>query len=406
MSPLLPTLLTLWSLELPPPPAPAAGAQAEPELEVPVPSAIRESGDDELGDLSLGAFTLRTLTQVRYAGTFTAPASPDSAATARQDDGWRLNRMFVRLVAAPSKRLQARVLVDFAELLHKSGKKSLKLAYGELRPWKWLEITAGLFKRRFSLLELLPIASYELGDVGPTDSFLKDLGYAGRDVGAMIRVNPLPHRKLLTLWVGGFAGDPEEGYDVTVGKLLTTRVESRPLHALRLGADLAWRTGASVGHQKYPDYGTEIMVLDKGKAWSADATLSVASFELRLEGMLGDRTDNFWRDDHQRFSAGWALASYRFPFAGVTLMPAARAEWLDGDREHAGQGRSYLTLGLNIEFNESVRLLIDVSRYDVQDGAQALRERPWPMPLSGPDVDVRVADVDWWAVITQLQLKI
>jgi len=256
MSPLLPTLLTLWTLELPPSAAPAAGARAEPELEAPVPSAIRESGDDELGDLSLGAFTLRTLTQVRYAGTFTAPASPDSVATARQDDGWRLNRMFLRLVAAPSKRLQARVLVDFAELLHKSGKKSLKLAYGELRPWKWLEITAGLFKRRFSLLELLPIASYELGDVGPTDSFLKDLGYAGRDVGAMIRVNPLPHRKLLTLWVGGFAGDPEEGYDVTVGKLLTTRVESRPLHVLRLGADMAWRTGASVGHQKYPDYGT------------------------------------------------------------------------------------------------------------------------------------------------------
>jgi hypothetical protein len=122
--------------------------------------------------------------------------------------------------------------------------------------------------------------------------------------------------------------------------------------------------------------------------------------------VLGQRTDALWRDNHRSFLATWALAAYRFPFAGVILMPAARAEWLDADRERAGEGRLYLTAGLNVDFTESIRLLVDVSRYDVEGGSRALKNRPWPMPRSGPDVPIRVDDVDWWAVIAQLQLKI
>jgi hypothetical protein len=396
--------------QAPPAPTPVTAgpteAAAQAELATPVPT-MTESGNDEFGDMTMSGFSIRTLTQVRYAGTFTAAApNPDSQATAEDNDGWRLNRMFLRLVAAPNKRLQARVLIDFAELMKKNPKRALKLAYGELRPTKWLEITAGLFKRSFSLLELLPIADFELGDVGPTDDFLKDLGYAGRDVGAMVRISPLAQRHLLNVWLGAFAGDPEEGYDVTVGKLVTARVESKPIPILRLGADLAWRTGSSVGHEKFPGYDTEAMTLDKGKAYSADATLLLSGFELRVEGMLGDRTDAFWRDNHAKFLSTWAIATYRFPFAGVSLMPAFRAEWLDADSQHSGDGRLYLTAGLNIDFSENIRLLVDVSRYDVQAQARALRKRPWPMPRPGPDPDIRVDDVDWWAVIAQLQLKI
>ena len=56
--------------------------------------------------------------------------------------------------------------------------------------------------------------------------------------------------------------------------------------------------------------------------------------------------------------------------------------------------------------NANVRVLVDVSRYDVQSNTQALKERPWPMPASGPDYDVRPLDIDWWSVVAQLQLKI
>jgi hypothetical protein len=36
----------------------------------------------------------------------------------------------------------------------------------------------GLFKRPYSLLELLPIAEFEFADVGPTDDVIKELGSA------------------------------------------------------------------------------------------------------------------------------------------------------------------------------------------------------------------------------------
>jgi len=47
-----------------------------------------------------------------------------------------------------------------------------------------------------------------------------------------------------------------------------------------------------------------------------------------------------------------------------------------------------------------------VSRYDVDSRTQALKDRPWPMEVSGPNPDIRVDDVDWWSVTAQLLLKI
>jgi hypothetical protein len=408
MSPTLLLFLILQPPEAPPPPPPAPPPPPPaPTLdEPPAPGGPREASDDAFGDLTTAGLSLRTLTQVRYASTVPHAGTPDERATVQDGDGWQLHRLFVRLVTAPSKHMQARLLVDFAELLHKNQKKALKLAYVELRPWKRLEITAGLFKRRFSLLELLPIADYELADVGPTDTLIKDMGYGGRDVGGMVRVMPLAKKRYLSLWLGAFAGDPEEGYDVSLGKLVTARAETRAVPFLRLGADFAWRTSPSVGHEKFPNYLAEIMVLDRGKAASADVTLSGAGAELRLEGMLGQRTDALWRLMATDFAAAWLLGSYRFPIAGVVLMPAARAEWLDGDRKAPGGARLYLTAGLNVELNDNIRVLVDLSRYLVESNTPALNNRPWPEPASGPDIDVRVNDLDWWAVIAQLQIKI
>ena len=388
----------------PPPAPPALPLEVEPEAA----PLFRQSGTDEFGDTNLGGFTLRTLTQVRYRQSFTpASAGHDEMATAKDNDGWHLSRMFLRMVAAPNKKLQARILVDFAELMRKNPKRALKAGYAELEPLKWLTITAGLFKRSFSLLELLPIADFELSSEGITDDFLKDCGYAGRDVGTMVKLTPLDKKRYLTIWLGAFAGDPEEGYDVTIGKLLTARAETRPYRFLRLGADVAWRTSYSVGHTE-ADYENQSPVLSSGQAYSTDVTFSLAGFELRWEGMLGRRTDVQWeiRDAYRDFFATWLIAAQRFPAGPVVLMPAVRAEYLDVDRKHAGGARLLLTGGINLELNANLRLLVDYSRYDVNSRTQALDERPWPMPRSGPDLDVRVDDVDWWAVTAQLQLKI
>ncbi|MES1207529.1 MAG: hypothetical protein ABUS79_16460, partial [Pseudomonadota bacterium] len=191
----------------------------------------RASGDEGIGDsdgASSGAVTIRTLLQTRFRLTFpqitTAqaarlPADPVSAGfarelireTARHDDGFNINRAFLRLTARPTETISGKLLVDFAELLHKNEKKALKLAYGEIAPNESVTVYAGLFKIPFSLLELLPIADFELADVGPTDELIKDLGFGGRDIGTMVEVAPLQKKKWLHISAGAFRGN-NNGY--------------------------------------------------------------------------------------------------------------------------------------------------------------------------------------------------
>ncbi len=412
LQPVVAFLLTL-AQDIPP-------AAASPEPLAAIGTSMESLRGDAFGDTPrTGPFEVRTLTQVRFGQTFglgygdafDSAANPDAertgaSATVRNSDGWQINRMFLRLISSPSKHVESRVLVDFAELMRKNAKRTLKLAYVELRPYKWLELTAGLFKRRFSLLELLPIADFEFADVGPTDDFMKDLGYGGRDVGGMVRLAPLDKKKHLSLYAGAFAGDAEEGYDTSIGKLLTFRVESTPFPFLRFGVDLARRTSPSLGHEKFVSY-EEIAVLEKGTAYSGDVTFALLGLELRAEAMYGDRTDSLWRGDAKKFLATWAIASYRLPIGRYIFMPALRAEWLDADADRSTGGRMSGTVALNFLFSDAVRLEVDIARHQVQNGSQALHDRPWPTdPTGQPKQSVRTLDVARTSLIVQLQVKI
>src|SRR5262245_13819035 len=239
---------------LPAPPAPPPEASppevSPPEApeEIPV---VRESGNEAFGGApSMAIFSIRTLTQIRYRGTFDDAGTMDQTASAEQDDGYRLNRAFLRLTANPTKHVGAKVLVDFAELSRKNTSRALKLAFAEMRPFPRVDVFAGLFKRAFSLLELLPIADFEFAEVGPTDTAIKDFGYGGRDLGAMVRVAPLPKKKMLSVWLGAFSGETEEGFDSSAVKLVTGRTELRLSKHLRFGADVARRTSAISKVQK------------------------------------------------------------------------------------------------------------------------------------------------------------
>lgn len=345
--------------------------------------------------------------------TMDAPARrTEQLGTMQEDDGYRAHRVFLRIEATPSKRVRGKLLADFSELLRNNPKGALKLAYAEMEPNKRFQFTVGYFKRSFSLLELLPIADFELAEVGPTDEFIKDMGFAGRDTGVMFRLRPLPSKKLLSLFLGTYAGDVTEGYNASPVKLVTARAELRPTKNFRFGADAAWRPYQNREYKNVrQNNGSDtflVVELDKGQAYSGDVTFSYDGLEIRAEGIYGSRTDklnnwstNAYHDPGDTFLAAWAIASYRIPFWNkYALMPALRAEYLDTDREDAKIGEHYYyTAGVNLEFPGGIRLLVDLSRYTAQFGTRAFSNIPW----QNSRFNYRPWDTNWTQFIVQLQ---
>jgi hypothetical protein len=355
----------------------------------------RDTGDESFGgddSESTGTYTLRTLIQTRYVRT--APdlgteleqrlerESPEFRSRmkyidlmregARDNDGLRLERVFLRATANPVRSFGLKMLVDFGELVRKNQKKALKLAFGELRPNKSITVTTGLFKIPFSLLELLPIADYEFADVGPTDNLIKDLGIAGRDVGVMVDVAPLHKGQWLHLQAGIFNGDNDNNQRHVNPAIVAGRITSRPISALRLGVDCAYRTQAVSD----TDAGNTFEKYAEGGACSADASLSLSHhLSLRGEWLAGKRTDTpvllpLGRGTHN-FMAAWLAVVYRLKLSDrMALMPAFRAEWLDQDQPANVGQTTYLTAAMNLEFSPSARLLFDLSRSNVQVGTR------------------------------------
>jgi len=176
--------------------------------------ALGTSGDP-FGDPIRGeVLSFRLLMQARYADEWSVSQPRDNVleinrdtATAAENDGWRMNRLFLRAIAKPRKWLQGRLLLDFAELRWGNRRGTVKLAYLVAKALPRTRVTVGFFKRPFSLLELLPIADFEFADVGPTDEVIKELGFGGRDMGAMVQVEPLALKRWMNVSAGMFAGD-------------------------------------------------------------------------------------------------------------------------------------------------------------------------------------------------------
>ncbi len=413
-------------------------APADPTVPATVPADLAAPpeedvgpGPDNNGDAfadtgEVTAFTFKTLLQARYtrtfadrdslthAGSLDSIGQPTDATTAmlrateeegtlRDSDGYRINRAFFRVVAKPTKHVEGRLLIDAAELMRKNTRRALKLAYGVMTPHSRVTVTAGLFKRQFSLLELLPIADYELGDVGPTDAFIKDLGFGGRDIGAMVRVAPLPKKKLLYLYFAAFAGDVTEGLDASPGKLITTRgVLNLLKQRLAIGADFAWRPTANTVHDfKKPDSTFKRDDLGEGWATSGDVTVTLPRLMFRGEVLYGQRTDVLTRGDARTFLGTWALAAYRIPFGDMAILPALRIEWLDVDRENPNNERLFLTAGLNLDFTANTRVLIDFSHQIAGGKTQSFDEVPW----RPNGANFRPRTVNYNALIVQLQTR-
>ena len=372
-------------------------------------------GDGQKG-IAVGPLTLRFLLQTRYVATFAEPSTnsrPSYAVReeyiAQQGDGWKVNRLFLRLAAEPSPYLGAKMILDFAELMSDNADGMVKQAYVTLRPIpKRLEIQAGVFKLPYSIMELDAIAQYTLADLGHADSLIKDLGFAGRDIGVMVTGAPLPKKKLLRASLGIFRGHSHDEHDSPFGAL-GARLESHPVKGLRLGVDWVehpfdvtynrpFETGSKDVNPNPPDPAYPYSrSWTKGRAWSADVTFDRWKALLSVEAMIGNRVDRDERFGAETFAAVWALASYRFRVGPIQLMPGARIEFLDADREHRTGLRRTISGGLNVILTKSVRTLIDVTRTDVDAETPALDP---PLPLVMPPY----YELDSTRVTAQLQV--
>jgi hypothetical protein len=397
---------------------PADQSQMSEEANPPEEMSTGDEWGHEAEGLRAGPLTFHLLLQPRYAHTFAEDSTNTRPGYAtredillRDGDGWSLQRFFFRIGADPEPWVGFKAILDFAKLRGSDVSNVLKQAYARLRPIQGrFEVAAGIFKLPFSILELDPVAEYELSDLGDADNFIKNLGFAGRDIGVEVMVAPLSKPKRLRISFGAFRGHAEDENASPVGSI-GLRVESKPWKWLRVGADVVGMPSGATYKQPFETSGKDVLPMPpdplfprekrwaSGKAYSADVSVTRKHLRIRAEGMLGDRVDVDTRYGARSWMAGWVLVGYKFRAGPIALMPAARAEWLDTDREHKVGGRRELTFGCNIFFSKSVQLVIDVTRTDVANGTPVI-EQPLPLPA------VPYFDLDHERVTAQLQLQI
>ena len=355
-------------------------------------------GDDVGGaeGANAGVLNLRVLLQARYRQTLASPSKSTRPGYAvREDvlvhdgDGFALQRFFLRLGAEPLPELGFKAILDFAKL--DNPENVLKQAYATVRPVpKRVEVAIGILKLPFSTMELDPIARYELSELGATDDLLKNLGFAGRDVGVELMVAPFAKPKLLRLSLGAFGGHAKDEHASPLGAV-GARIESKPLKGLRLGVDAVGMPNSQDYKRPFQTSGKDVLPnppdplypreqrWTAGKAYSADATFERHHLTLRAEGLLGDRVDVAERYGARSFWAAWALLAYDVHVGWLRCTPVVRAEWLDLDRDHDVGQRRELSGGIGLPYKKKMRLLFDVRRTSVQKGTPVL-DSPKPLP--------------------------
>jgi predicted porin len=247
----------------------------------------------------------------------------------------------------------------------------------------------GVLKLPFSIHELDSTARYEFTSAGEANGMVSDLGFAGRDVGAEVMVTPLSKPRYLRLSAGVFRGHADDANASPIGAF-GGRVETEPTKGLRLGGSVIRHPNTIVEKNALDTGGKNLLpdpddvaypraeTWEKGTAFSADATFNRFGLMLRAEGMMGDRVDYDTRYGANRWAAVWGIAAYRFDVGPVDLEPGFRAEWLDTDSENDGGLYRQLTLGLGTHLSKRTRILVDVTRMDVQDNSPVVDQ---PRPL-------------------------
>jgi hypothetical protein len=384
--------------------------------EAPKESFTGDPFGDEMSGTAAGPLSFRVLFQTRYRQTFaTKSHNPRGNYALREDtlvhdaDGFDLQRLFLRIGADPLPELGFKAILDFAKL--NNPENVLKQAYATVRAVpKRVEIAAGILKLPYSTMELDPIARFELSDLGGTDDVIKNLGFAGRDVGVELMVAPLPSPKWVRVSLGAFEGHAKDEHASPLGAI-GARIESKPLKGLRLGVDAVGMPTSQDYKRPFETSSKDVLPVPPdplypreqrwaaGKAYSADITFERHHFTFRSEGLLGDRVDVDRRYGARSFWAVWGLLAYDIHVGAFRCTPAVRAEWLDLDRDHDVGGRRELRAGVAFPYKKRLRFLVDVARTDVEAGTPVI-DSPKPLPA------VPYFDLDSTRVTAQLQVEL
>lgn len=379
---------------------------------------VGDAWADEPTPMTLGPWSFRVLLQTRYEHTYArASVDPRAGYAVREDvlahdgDGLSVQRFFLRIAAVPSDYVSFKSILDLSKLRGSDVSNVLKQAYMLLSAQpKRLELVAGVFKLPYSILELDPVARFELPDLGQADDLVKNLGFAGRDVGLELMFAPLHKPRWLRVQLGAFRGHAT-GLQASPLGALGARVESKPHKGVRVGVDLV-AMPRSVSDKQPFETSSDAVLPDppdrlypreqrwaRGIAYSADASYTRKRFSVRVEAMLGDRVDVDERYGARSFASVWGLAAYRFQLQPIGLLPALRVEWLDADREHATGARLELSVALNVLYKKRLRFVVAGTRSVVQHGSARI-EQPRPLPYEP------YLELSRTKLVAQLQLEL
>ncbi|MBI3180469.1 MAG: hypothetical protein HYZ27_12455 [Deltaproteobacteria bacterium] len=345
---LLVAMLPVPALAQEAPPAPSEPAPTEPAAPAPVSTARGEP------PVELGARI--------YARYRAADSDP------YHEFELRRARLALDLHATPW--LSVQLDVDFADAA------PLKDAFVEAAVHPHLSITAGQFKKPFSIIELTPprrlplinrgIVNERIVEAGVDVGGASGLGYGGRDRGVML------HGALHKLHYALGAFNGTRSFDaIDSGKDAAARVELRGIKGVRLGA-----SGSM--HYRNPE-GFEV----------ADPAVFAAGVDTRIRaGPVTGVAEVLWAqqrmaggDQDVLGALGYVLAW--IPLAhDIVLAPVVKGEVLDDDVSRGGDLAWSFAGGANLHFGDALRLMLQGDLIERENGSPFERKRTVVLQLA------------------------
>jgi len=284
------------------------------------------------------------------------------------DNAFVLNMARLEALFSQGSGLSAKLQGDFDQLMGKGKSRALlRDAWVRFRPWSFLELKMGQFKRPFSRWELRSMGKLETINRGPSNAWLIEaLGYGDRDLGAQLGGQVGESDFGLQYALGIFNGTGRNGpeTDPDGSKDLVARVAGNPARWLSLGLN---------GSLKLFDPQPESYAPERGWAAGADARLELGGLRVLAEGLLGENHNQClyteapevcrFLPDYSTVPYSWSAAmmvSYNIPIYRkwrMRLQPVVKAEYLVPDHEASDFWIATVTPGLNLRVGRYLRFM-------------------------------------------------